>query len=191
MDRMENKTYIKKNKPLIFYSVLGIAVCIGLLLEFIAFSYGPLKIIRYLVIAVGLFIISWQDIKERIILNKTLLLLSIIRLAIIILECIVYAQFVISIISSALIGVLFAILVFGGCYLIARGGMGAGDVKLMAIVGFYVGSAVIMQVMLLTVVAAAIYSIVKLIRKKTKLKDEIAFAPFVLIGTVLAFALGV
>lgn len=88
-------------------------------------------------------------------------------------------------------GFLIGTIVFGACYLLSRGGMGAGDVKLMAVLGFFLGGSVIISVMVLAVFCSAIYSIVNLIRKKTSLKAEIPFAPFVMIGTVLAMALGV
>ena len=48
-----------------------------------------------------------------------------------------------------------------------------------------------MAVIVTTVFSSAVYSIEQLVRKKAKLKDEIAFAPFVWIGLILAMALGI
>ena len=77
------------------------------------------------------------------------------------------------------------------CYFITRGGVGMGDVKLFFVAGLYLGSGGIMAVIVTTVFSSAVYSIVQLVRKKAKLKDEIAFAPFVWIGRILAMALGI
>ena len=76
------------------------------------------------------------------------------------------------------------------CYLISRGGIGVGDVKLFAVIGCFVGSGTILTLTFLSVVVSAAYSIIMLVLKKTGLKEEIPFAPFVLVGTVLTMALG-
>ena len=68
--------------------------------------------------------------------------------------------------------------------------MGAGDVKLLAVTGFYMGLGIIFTDIFLSILIAALYSGLLLIRKKIKMKEEISFAPFVLAGTVLTMALG-
>ena len=82
----------------------------------------------------------------------------------------------------------------GGMFLLAhfltKGGVGMGDVKLLAVIGAYMGSGSIMAAAFLSVAASAFYSIVMLLLKKIKLKEEIPFAPFIFIGTVLTMALG-
>ena len=77
------------------------------------------------------------------------------------------------------------------CYVIARGGIGAGDVKLLAVIGYWVGGGAVFTVVFLTVLSAAVYSSVGLLLKKISLKQEMPFAPFVLAGTVLTMMLGV
>ena len=42
----------------------------------------------------------------------------------------------------------------------------------------------------LSVMVSAIYSVVMLLLKKIKLKEEIPFAPFIFVGTALTMALG-
>ena len=73
---------------------------------------------------------------------------------------------------------------------ISKGGIGMGDIKLFAVVGSYMGSGSILAVIFLTVMASAAYSAVMLLFKKVKWKEEIPFAPFILVGTVLTMALG-
>lgn len=187
----EKYKQIIKDKKLVGYIVVNVMSMVALLSEFIFFQYGILKIVRYLILAEALFIIAWKDKKEHIILNKHLVILLFIRIFLILCEWLTYPEYGMSILISAAMGMLMSALVFGLCYLLSRGGMGAGDVKLMIVLGLYVGGSVIMQIMILSVIASAIYSIVNLIRKKTSLKAEIPFAPFVLIGTILAMALGV
>ena len=95
---------------------------------------------------------------------------------------------------SLLISSAFGMLLGGGMFLLAhflsRGGVGMGDVKLFAVTGWYVGAGSIMPLVFLTALISAAYSIVMLLLKKIKLKEEIPFAPFVLAGTILTMALG-
>lgn len=180
-----------EEKAFRWYLIINLLVFGILIAEFIFFEYGPLKIVRYLILVEALFIIAWIDQKEHIIHNKHLLILVGIRIAILICEWVMYPMYGLSILTSSLTGLAIGFLIFGLCYLVARGGMGAGDVKLVAVLGFYLGSTALMPVLILSVFASAIYSIFKLIRKKTNLKAEIPFAPFVLIGTVVGIMLGV
>lgn len=188
---VENLKKLKDDKSLLRYIIVDAVVFSGLLAEFIFFEYGILKMLRYLILVVALFVIAWKDKKEQIILNKHLMILLGIRCFLLIMEWLMYPAYGLGIIFSAVMGFLIGAIVFGICYLLSRGGMGAGDVKLMAVLGFYLGGSVIMSVMVLAVFCSAIYSIINLIRKKTSLKAEIPFAPFVMIGTILAMALGV
>lgn len=178
----------KQKRKYIFVNLFVVAI---LITEFVMFEYGPLKIIKYMVLVEALFLMAWKDNREKIILNKHLLWMVGFRVFLLILEWIVYPTYGFSILSGSLMGMLIGLLVFGLCYLVSRGGMGAGDVKLVAVLGFYLGGAVIMPVMILVVLSSAVYSIVNLARKKINLKTEIPFVPFVLIGTVLSMMLGV
>lgn len=75
-------------------------------------------------------------------------------------------------------------------HFISKGGIGMGDVKLFAVIGCYVGSRSIMSAAFLSVLSGAVYCIVMLLLKKIKLKEEIPFAPFIFVGTMLTMALG-
>ena len=113
-----------------------------------------------------------------------------IRAGFLMLECIIYMEYF----GTLLITFIGGAVVSGGmfllCYFLSRGGMGAGDVKLLTVVGFYVGMGTIFTDIFLTVCSAAIYTVIFLLLKKIKMKEEVSFAPFVLAGTVLTMALG-
>lgn len=172
--------------------LLSDLVVVGVLLYlFNIYEYGVLKICRYTILIVGLFVIAWIDSKRRIVKNKHLLILFIIRFILLILELIRYPLLGISIISSAFAGMLIGFVVFGICYFVSRGGMGAGDVKLIAVLGFYLGNTVVVSVIIITVIVAAICCTIRLMMKKATLKSEIPFGPFVLVGCIIAMMLGV
>lgn len=171
-----------------FIFILGVGI--GLMAEFFVFSYSILKILRYLILYLALFLIAWIDQQHRRIPNKILLRLLVLRGGIFVLEWLMFPNMILAILISAILGLLLG----GGLLLLAhfisKGGVGMGDVKLLAVTGGYMGSGSVMTVVFLSVIISAVYSIVMLMLKKIKLKEEIPFAPFIWIGTMLTMALG-
>lgn len=173
----------------IFFMII-MAAGIGLSIEFFVFSYSIWKSIRYLVLIAALSLIARIDQKNKRIPNRILKVLLAIRGVLLVMEWLMFPKLGVAIMISAVSGALFG----GGMFLLAhclsKGGVGMGDVKLLAVIGIYMGSDSIMATAFLSVVISAIYSIAMLALKKINLKEEIPFAPFILIGTVLTMALG-
>lgn len=182
---------ILENKKLCIYLVVCLMVCAGLVYVFTLYEYTVTKIVRYIVLVLFLVYIAWKDYHEKIIPNVALVAMLIVRVCILIAEWIVYPDLGLSMLMSAGLGALIGGGVFGLCYLISRGGMGAGDVKLLFVEGFYFGISSILPAMLAMTFCSAIYNIVMLLLKKITLKSELPFGPFVLAGTVIAMFLGV
>lgn len=67
-------------------------------------------------------------------------------------------------------------------YLIKKGQMGAGDVKLAFLIGLYLGSARILIVTLMGTVLCFVFSIIMVLLKRIGLKDSIPMVPFLAIG---------
>ena len=68
--------------------------------------------------------------------------------------------------------------------------VGMGDVKLAAVLGWYLGGSLIWFDIVVSLSLAALYSIVQLILKKLNMKDSIPLAPFFSVGTILILLLG-
>ena len=100
--------------------------------EFYLFRYGWLKSIRYLILFWSLGLIAWVDLRSRRISNRALLVLLAVRTVLLVLECLVYPEYWMSIGISAVAGMILSGGMFLICYGITRGGIGAGDVKLLA-----------------------------------------------------------
>ncbi len=88
---------------------------------------------------------------------------------------------------SMAFGVLFTMISVGLTYLISHGNMGAGDVKLALIMGAYLTGRHIAGTILYGCTAAALFSIIQLIRKKLTKKDTLPFVPFLYLGLVLQY----
>ena len=126
----------------------------------------------------GLLIAAWTDAMFQKIPNQMLLVLLGVRVCLLI-------------VRNTGIGISVAGFLIGGiamlaAYLLSKKGMGAGDVKLMAIVGSYVGVDKILQVLFTSFFTAAIYSLLQLARKEIRIKDQLPFAPFVLVGVIIS-----
>ena len=67
-------------------------------------------------------------------------------------------------------------------YLVTKGQMGAGDVKLAFLIGLYLGSARILIVTLMGTVFCFVFSIIMVLLKRIGLKDSIPMVPFLAIG---------
>ncbi len=179
-----------QNKWFRLFFIFVLAAGIGLTAEWIAFSYGFFKILRYLFLYAALFLIAWIDQKNKRIPNQILKALLAVRGIVFIMEWMTYPKLG----SALLLSVGMGALLGGGMFLLAhfisKGGVGMGDVKLLAVIGCYVGSGGVMSAAFLSAVCGALYSITMLLFKKIKLKEEIPFAPFIFAGTMLTMALG-
>jgi len=70
-------------------------------------------------------------------------------------------------------------------YLITRGGVGAGDVKLAFIIGLSIKEldvSILLALVLISFILSAAYSLALLIRGGADLKSKIPFGPFLLLG---------
>ena len=65
-----------------------------------------------------------------------------------------------------------------------------GDVKLMAVQGFYLGSQTMISSLVLTMVFTIITGLSLVAVKKASLKAELPFGPFVAAGTAVTLLLG-
>lgn len=117
---------------------------------------------------------AYIDFKQKIIpdrLNIVVTLLGILNLILDFQNCKIY-------IASA--AITFAVFLF--LAVITDGGVGGGDIKLFTALGLIFGPRILL-IVTITFAIAAIFSVVKIIMKKADLKESIALAPFICIGT--------
>lgn len=93
-------------------------------------------------------------------------------------------------IGTALLGLLLATVIMGILYLVGRGALGAGDVRLAPTLGLYLGWHGLEEVVygiFLGFLLAAVISIGLLITRRLGRKDEIPMGPFLVLGTLIVF----
>lgn len=142
------------------------------------------------IILVGMTIICFTDYWEKIVPNRILLGLVLIYILIVGFQGVhnletIRMQFV-----PIALGFLFSLISFGLVYLLGKGSMGAGDVKLALIMGIYMTSNYVVGAILYGCIISAVYSVIQLIRKRVSRKDHLPFVPFLYIGVVIQYMIG-
>ncbi|MFO7952359.1 MAG: prepilin peptidase [Bacillota bacterium] len=164
----------------------------GLLFVFVFAYYSwSLEFIAYLTLLFLLLVISLIDLEHRVVPNQIIaagfiagLIFYLPRLA----------DFIIAVpawliaersLADAFFGMLLGSGVMFVIFLVSRGGMGAGDLKLMALIGFFVGLRGTAMVMLLGFMIGALTGIYFMITGRLTRKDALPFAPFLSLATLI------
>ena len=186
---LKPRIFLKKNKmlALAFYVLMGVAAGV----MFSEYGYLPSKCIRYMILICGICVIAYIDKTSQIIPNFILIALLVVRTVLLVIDLILYTDAWQTILLSTFGGMILGFIIFMIAYLLSRKGIGLGDVKLVAVIGYYLGASALYGVIILSLLSCVIYTGVQMIRKKLKLKDEVAFGPFLAIGTVLGILMGI
>jgi leader peptidase (prepilin peptidase) / N-methyltransferase len=73
---------------------------------------------------------------------------------------------------------------------VSKGGMGGGDIKLYAVIGFVVGLKVMILSFMLATFFGAVFGLIALAFKLIERGKAIPFGPFIALGTILAYLYG-
>ncbi len=97
--------------------------------------------------------------------------------------------------KSLLIGAVVggAILLFFGIlgrWIFRRESIGMGDVKLLVLIGVYMGFPEVVYSLFLGVFVAGLFILIGMLMKKIRLHDTVPFGPFIAIGTVVYMCFG-
>ena len=87
-------------------------------------------------------------------------------------------------------GGFLGIVALASLLLLKKEGMGGGDIKLMAMVGLFIGWQATALALMLAVLSAALVSLLLMALKLLKRGDHIPFGPFLAIGSLLAILYG-
>ena len=159
------------------------------LLTGILFATAPLVIgwTSELVIALSLIslfiIIIVSDLAYMIIPDKVLLVFAAIFLV---------ERFFIPLTPwwDSLLGSVIGFVLLLAIALISKGGMGGGDIKLFALIGFVVGVKLVLLAFFLSTLLGAVLGLAGMALKLVKKGKPIPFGPFIAAGTMLAYYFG-
>lgn len=142
------------------------------------------------VLLCGLSRIAWMDWKMQKISGKMLIFLWLSKSIFLLGISISAPDEGADAIAMALTGMLLGGGMFMAIYLISGGGMGGGDVKLFAVLGYYLGYHLFISVSILTFLLAASCSVTLIILKKITVRYRLPLAPFALAAVIFIILRG-
>lgn len=174
--------YEFNTKAIMFFILIiilsGIAACFASIDSVSTIAYIKLGICYLAVLGAAVI-----DIKLHIIPNFIPLGLIIARILIFIYE-LIFTDKAISYIISSLIGCFLCCLILLIADKVSKGGIGKGDIKLLASIGFMCGLYAAFFTLLLALLFCIIIAVVLLLAKRKKSKDHLPFGPFIYLGYI-------
>ena len=132
----------------------------------------------------GMAVLTVTDGIRRRIPNRFLLALLFVWAAVISLSVILDPASGTALLAQSLTGGLAGGLIFLLCYMLSGKQLGAGDVKLVFVMGLYLTGQRIMGAVFYGSLLCCAWSVVQLARKKLGLKDGVPLVPFLYLGTL-------
>jgi len=161
----------------------------ALLIVLMAVRYGfNIELIKYSILCLVLIPISFIDWDEKIIPNWLSFTGFIAGVAITLIFQIEMWLFMLLGMASG--GMLMISLMILGKLVFRKEAMGMGDVKLLIMIGTYVGVAGVFATVYLAAAIALVTLAIPMILKKIKLGDQIPFGPFLAMGSLLYLLIG-
>ena len=142
-----------------------------------------LKLITLLAV---LFVVNVSDVRMHIIPNKVILAAIVLRLIYYVAELFVLGSDFWQLLKGDLLALLIVAFFFVVGVLIIKNGLGMGDIKLMLVMCLFQGVSGVIGSLFISLIVAFFISIAMLIMKKITRKDSLAFAPSILLGTLIS-----
>lgn len=145
------------------------------------------KIYKYSILLCLLLLISIHDIRSKTIENKHIVFGIVILVCINILEFYKIRNF--DFIKDSLVGGGSAIIIMFILFYFIKDGVGFGDVKLLGMLGLYLGFQEFINVLLISSILSGVIGLGLVIFKKLDRKAMIPYAPFVFISCIVSILL--
>ena len=169
---------------------LAVITSAGLFWALLCYDLSVTSEIRIAVAAEMLLAATVIDFHIKKIPNKLILGAYIARCIIFIPEYFIYGEDFLGVMLSSIIGFVLCFIVFFLMSLATKGGIGMGDVKLISAVGCLLGVAGTFYTILFGMIVCMLAGIGLILFKKKKMKDKLAFGPFIYFGFLVAILLG-
>lgn len=174
-------------KRMAFLIVMLLSLCgMAVALETIYTENTLVTNAKLLTLLAILFAAASVDARQQIIPNMLVLAGLALRVVFWCLELVTVPDQFLDIIKDDLLACLLVLVFWVVGVLLIKGGIGMGDIKLMLVMCLYQGFAGVVSSLFCSLFAAFVYAIVVLIMRRKTRKDSVAFAPSILLGTLLS-----
>lgn len=167
---------------LLFLAVVAVSALCGGLISRNAFS--AMAVVKLAACYFAILAAAIIDYKLRIIPNWIPLTLVGICVLLFAVE-LIFAQGATQQIIASLVGCLLCGLFLALGNKLSKGGIGGGDIKLLAAVGLLCGAYMVFTVLLIALLCCCVYAAVGVLGRKMTLKNSVPFGPFIYLGYVI------
>ena len=156
----------------------------GLLYVFLYHHFGfTVESVIFILLTTALLIISFIDLAHKIVPDA------------ITLPGILVGLFTsLTLTSVGIVNGILGVCLGGGLFLlialVSQGGMGGGDIKLIAMIGAFLGWQAVLVTILFSALLGALVGVSLILLKKKGRKDPVPFGPFLAIGALIAMVWG-
>ena len=179
-----------RSMPEIIVLVVSEAAVLRIWYSYTSGKLSGLMLLMLIIMLYGMTILCMTDYWEKVVPNRILLLWMMIWILVMGSYGVRDLNAMMRHMFGVILGLVFCMLSFGFCYLISKGNMGAGDVKLAVIMGMYLTGDYVVGAVVYGCILSAVFSILMLARGKMTRKDSIPFVPFLYIGVVIRYFIG-
>lgn len=175
----------------IIYFISSVILILTIFLVSGLYEFNILKCFRNMTMVMLAIPIAYFDYRKKIIPNFFIITGVVIWAVFFLIEWLIGGLDWLSLLKFSLFGLLLGGGVLLISLLIARNGIGMGDVKLFAVIGLVYGFSNTFLIMIISLFIMAIIGIILMVRKKATKKSMLPMAPFLLIGLVVSCLIGV
>lgn len=179
---------MKKYKYII-YGLLNIIIAIAISIKFnncFDFSLHEIILIfSYTILINFLVLISYVDYKKKIISNKCIIVLFLIRFSLIVVEILFIKNRAYYIVTQYMLGAVVGGFIFLIPRFFVKNSVGMGDIKLVSVIGLYVGIDKIMTVIFVSLLMSLLYFFIMFMLKKYSREKLVAYAPFITLSFII------
>lgn len=147
------------------------------------------NLFRYLIVALLLISVMIIDGKTHIIPNILNGILFGVGIVFLVIEFAIFRETFVGTLIMKVLGLLGCFVLFYVLTRLIKDGIGMGDVKLIAAMGWVIGISETLITILFALILCTVVAIILLLGKKKDKKDQIPFGPFVFFGYILMLLL--
>lgn len=172
--------------------MLWVELATGLIFALLYWHYGLSPQFGILAYYAALFIVVFViDIEHELILNKVVYPALIVALLLSLVPQPWLTRWVITTgIANAAFGGAVGFAIFLLIAVVSRGGMGWGDVKLVALIGLATGFPLVLFAIVLAAIIGTIVAVALMIARRRRFRETLPFGPFLAVATMITLVWG-
>lgn len=181
---LQRKNQMLASKEMYIVGILAWAGWVAALMHYNELVSMPMLVLTMCLLW-SMSVLAIIDWKSKRVPNEFLKLLVLLWLSTVAVYIVLDTEGGLALFFQSMSGALMGGTIFLLCYLLSHKQLGAGDVKLVFVMGLYLTGQRIVGAIFYGVLLCCIYSVIQLCRKKVGIKDEVPLVPFLYMGVLI------